>query len=180
MASVQFLTWSHHRCKQDSLAPQRQLTRLDIRLLAPHYVPCLSGQGICTSGQGVWLVKAPPPESSLTTLAPCPSLIRPYLKSLLSSSNLLLLVPLLSSSLVQGAPQALHIMSSLVQFLAAAFPISLPTKQQSQAAANRRGVEWSQTIQSGHNWEEAAAEVPALYLISCLVSLSEICCNVCD
>ena len=94
-----------------------------------------------------------------------PLLKRPYLNSLLSSSKLLLLVPLLDSSFVQGPPQPLHVMSSLVQLLAAAFPISLPTEQQSQAAANSKGMECSQAVQSGYCWEGAVAggsSIPAL------------------
>ena len=110
-----------------------------------------------------------------------PLLKRPYLNSLLSSSKLLLLVPLLDSGFVQGPPQPLHVMSSLVQLLAAAFPISLPTEQQSQAAANSKGMECSQAVQSGYCWEVAVAGVPA-YLLSCVVPLAAVCaiCNMCD
>ena len=61
--------------------------------------------------------------------------VKAYLESLTGSSSLLLLVTLLYIRPVQGAAQALHIMPSLVQLLAAALPISLPTLKQTEAAA---------------------------------------------
>lgn len=50
-----------------------------------------------------------------------------HLESLACSKALLLLVTLLHIRPVQGAAKALYIMFGLVQLLAAALPVSLPT-----------------------------------------------------